>query len=72
MLCAGKIHWILLKKRENNMNFANAPDYCIRMTLKEDSRLRFLLNGVFRRGGSGGDSGRIQYSSDHRRSIGYS
>jgi hypothetical protein len=50
MLCAGKIHWILLKKRDNNMNFANAPDYCIQMTLKEDSRLRFLLNGVFRQG----------------------
>ena len=29
---------------------ANALDCCVQMTLKEDSRLRFLLNGVFRQG----------------------
>jgi hypothetical protein len=28
----------------------NVPDYCIQMILKENSRLRFLLNGVFRQG----------------------
>jgi len=29
---------------------ANTPDCRVQMTLKEDSRLRFLLNGVFRQG----------------------
>ena len=32
------------------MIFVNAPDCRVQMTLKEDSRLRFLLNGVFRQG----------------------
>ena len=36
--------------RKNNMISANAPDCRVQMTLKEDSRLRFLLNGVFRQG----------------------
>lgn len=32
------------------MTSANLPDCCIRMTLKENSRLTLLLNGVFREG----------------------
>jgi len=38
------------RTRKNNMISANAPDCRVQMTLKEDSRLRFLLNGVFRQG----------------------
>jgi len=36
--------------RKNDMIFVNAPDCRVQMTLKEDSRLRFLLNGAFRQG----------------------
>ena len=45
--CAGRAR---RKNKENNMISANALDCRVQMTLKEDSRLRFLLNGVFRQG----------------------
>ena len=38
------------RTRKNNMISANTPDCRVQMTLKEDSKLRFLMNGVFRQG----------------------
>ena len=69
-------------RRENTLDFIEKEgkqyEFCKRGGLlhSDDSERRFQApipaERGFPSGGSGGDSGRIQYPADHRRSVGYS